>query len=111
LKLAPGHFQASLDLEDATLVRGAVRIGSNALPFGPLNIITNPEWTFDRTRLTDLATTAARSGGSERLDLSDIWRAPRPPAWSPLTRPLLIAFLLILLLEAHQTRTGWRTKQ
>jgi hypothetical protein len=107
LRLAPGHFQASLDLEDATLVRGAVRIGSNALPFGPLNIITNPEWTFDRTRLTDLATTAARSGGSERLDLSDIWRAPRPPAWSPLTRPLLITFLLILLLEAYQTRTGW----
>lgn len=109
-KLAPGHYHASIDLEDATLVRGAVRLGSTALPFGPLNIITNPEWAFDRTRLSQLATTAARSGGSERLDLSDIWRAPRPPAWSPLTRPLLIAFLLILLLEAYQTRTGWRIK-
>ncbi len=111
LKLAPGHFQVGIDLEDSTLVRGAVRLGDHALPFGPLNIITNPEWTFDRARLQELAATAARSGGGERLDLSDVWHAPRPPAWTPLTRWLLITFLLILLLEAWQTRAGWGIKQ
>lgn len=107
LRLAPGHFQASIDLEDATLVRGAVRLGKAALPFGPLNVITNPEWAFDRHRLQELATTATRSGGVERLDLSDIWTAPRASAWIPLTRWLLLAFLLVLLLEAWQTRAGW----
>ena len=110
LRLAPGHFQASVDLEDATLVRGAVRIGKAALPFGPLNVITNPEWAFDRHRLQELATTAARSGGTERLDLSDIWTAPRASAWIPFTRWLLVAFLMVLLLEAWQTRAGWRLR-
>ncbi len=107
LRLAPGHFQASIDLEGLSLVRGAVRLGNHALPFGPVNVITNPEWSADRTRLQELATTAARSGGSERLDLSDVWRAPRPSAWTPFSRWLLIAFLLVLLLEAWQTRAGW----
>jgi len=107
LRLAPGHFQASIDLEDASSVRGAVRIGQTALPFGPLNVITNPEWSWDRRRLQELAATAARSGGAERMDLSDIWSAPRAAAWSPLTRWLLIFFLLVLLLEAWQTRSGW----
>lgn len=107
LRLAPGHFQASIDLEDASQVRGAVRLGNAALPFGPLNVITNPEWAFDRNRLQELAATAARSGGSERLDLSDIWTAPRAPAWSPISRWLLLLFLIVLLLEAWQTRAGW----
>ncbi len=110
-RLAPGHFQASIDLADSQQVRGAVRLGDHALPFGPLNVITNPEWSFERARLQELAATAARSGGSERLDLADVWHAERPPAWTPLTRWLLPLFLILLLLEAWQTRAGWGLKQ
>lgn len=109
-RLAPGHFQASLDLSGSQQVRGAVRLGAHALPFGPINVITNPEWSFEPARLQELAATAERSGGGERLDLADIWQAPRPPAWTPLTRWLLPALLLLILLEAWQARAGWGLK-
>ena len=49
-RLAPGHFRASLDIGDQGEVRGAVRVGDAALPFGPVNAATNPEWDFDKRR-------------------------------------------------------------
>lgn len=106
-RLAPGHFRATLDMEGETYVRGAVKIGDAAFPFGPVNAVTNPEWSFDKSRLEELRTVSTRSGGAERVDLSDVWHAPRPPAWRDLQRWLLMALLAALLLEALQTRTGW----
>lgn len=106
-RLAPGHFRASLDIGDATEVRGAVRVGDVALPFGPVNAATNPEWDFDRTRLEELKAVSFHSGGQERVDLSDVWHAPRAPAWRGIDRWLLIALAVALLLEAWQTRAGW----
>ena len=94
-------------MENGTYIRGAVKIGDAALPFGPVNAVTNPEWTFDKTRLEELRDVSARSGGTERVDLSDVWKAPRPPAWKDVQRWLLLATLVALLLEAWQTRTGW----
>ena len=106
-RLAPGHFQASLDVDTTAFVRGAVKLGESAFPFGPVNAVINPEWTFNKTRLAELRDVSARSSGSERVDLSDVWHAPRPPAWSDVQRWLLIALIMALLLEAWQTRTGW----
>ena len=106
-RLAPGHFRATIDLSGQEYVRGAVKVGEAALPFGPVNAITNPEWSFDRKRLNELRDVSARSGGTERVDLSDVWRAPRPPAWRGVQRWLLIALIVALLLEAWQTRAGW----
>ena len=106
-RLAPGHFRASLDVEGEAYLRGAVKIGDAAFPFGPVNAVTNPEWSFDKTRLDELRSVSARSGGAERVDLSDVWSAPRPPAWKDVQRWLLTALVLALLLEAWQTRTGW----
>jgi uncharacterized membrane protein len=107
-RLAPGHFRAAFDVENGTYIRGAVKIGDAALPFGPVNAVTNPEWSFDKTRLEELRDVSARSGGGERVDLSDVWKAPRPPAWKDMQRWLLILTVIALLLEAWQTRTGWR---
>src|SRR5262249_46385184 len=106
-RLAPGHFRAAVELEGENYLRGAVKIGDVALSFGPVNAITNPEWSFDRRRLEELRDASARSGGAERVDLSDVWRAPRPPAWRDVQRWLLIALMVALLLEAWQTRAGW----
>ena len=106
-RLAPGHFLASVDVEGETFLRGAVKIGGAAFPFGPVNAVTNPEWSFDKTRIEELRNVSARSGGSERVDLSDVWHALRPPAWRDVQRWLLIALVIALLLEAWQTRTGW----
>jgi uncharacterized membrane protein len=106
-RLAPGHFRATVDIEPGDYVRGAVKIGDAAFPFGPVNSVTDPEWSLDRQRLQELKTVSARSGGGERVDLSDVWNAPRPPAWRGFQRWLMIALILALLLEALQTRTGW----
>jgi hypothetical protein len=110
-RLAPGHFRATLDVEGETYVRGAVKIGDAAFPFGPVNVVTNPEWSFDKTRVDELRKVSERSGGGERVDLSDVWTAPRPPSWQDVQRWLLIALVLALLLEALQTRTGWTLKK
>jgi uncharacterized membrane protein len=106
-RLAPGHFRAALDLDGEKYLRGAVKLGDAALAFGPVNAIVNPEWSFDPSRLDELRDASLRSGGAERVDLADVWRAPRPPAWRDLRRWLLIALVLALLLEAWQTRAGW----
>jgi uncharacterized membrane protein len=109
-RLAPGHFRASLEIAGDSYVRGAVKVGQVAFPFGPVNAVTNPEWSFDQTRLAELKNVSARSGGAERVDLSDVWKAPRPPAWKDLQRWWLIALVVVLLLEAWQTRTGWPSR-
>lgn len=110
-RLSPGHFRATFDVEGDTYVRGAVKIGDAAFPFGPVNAVTNPEWTFDKARLEELRTVSARSGGSERVDLSDVWNAPRPPAWRDMQGWLLTALLLAVLLEALATRVGWTLRK
>ena len=110
-RLAPGHFRATFDVEGDTYVRGAVKIGDSAFPFGPVNAVTNPEWSFDKARLQELRTVSTRSGGSERVDLSDVWNAPRPPAWRDVQAWLLMALLLSVLLEALATRVGWTLRK
>jgi hypothetical protein len=106
-RLSPGHYRASALIEGDEWLRGAVTIGKTAFPFGPVNAIVNPEWSFDPARAAELRQIAAQSGGAERADLSDVWRAPRPEAWTDLTRWLAIALIVFLLAESLQTRTGF----
>jgi hypothetical protein len=106
-RLSPGHYRAAIPIEGDEWMRGAVAIGKTAMPFGPVNAVVNPEWDFDLARVEELKHIARQSGGVERTDLSDVWRAPRPEAWSDLTRWLAIALIILVLLEALQTRTGY----
>jgi uncharacterized membrane protein len=105
-RLAPGHFRASVEVNGDQWLRGAVRVGNAALPFGPMNTAINPEWSFDPARLQELKALSVRSGGAERVDLSDVWRAPRAPAWWGVDRWILIALLVVLIIEAWRTRIG-----
>ncbi len=105
-RIAPGQYRATQELEGDDWVRGAVRVGNTALPFGPLNAAVNPEWSFDKERLADLRATSTRSGGQERVDLSDVWHAPRAPAWTGINHWLLVALILVLLMEAWRTRVA-----
>jgi hypothetical protein len=106
-RLAPGHFATAVDAADVEYIRGAIRLGDEAIPLGPLNVSTNPEWTFDRARRDELSAVSLRSGGAPRVDLSDVWTAPRPPAFRGLRRWLVPLLLVVILLEALQTQTGW----
>jgi Mg-chelatase subunit ChlD len=107
-RIAPGHFSFSQDLEENTLVRGAVRIDGHALPFGPTGIGTSVEWAFDDDALADLRAASARTGGRELIDLTKAWLRP-PMVVETTLRPWLIALLLgLILFEVLVTRTGWR---
>jgi len=105
-RLSPGRYRASVDLAGDQWVRGAVRIGDAALPFGPLNAPIHPEWTFDKRRLQELQSVSARSGGAERVDLSDVWTAPRVEVWRDLTAWLLMGLLVAILIEAWRSRVA-----
>jgi len=106
-RLAPGHFSAAVDAADVEYLRGAIRLGDTALAVGPVNVMSNPEWSFDRARVEELLAVSSRSGGVERVDLSDVWEAPRPVAWRGIRRWLLPMLLVAILLEALATQVGW----
>jgi hypothetical protein len=88
-----------------------VSIGDSVLAAGPLDATVDPEWTFDPKRPDQVRAAALSSGGVDRVDLSDIWSAPRPEAWRGLERFLLPLLLVLLLLEALQTQTGWSPRR
>jgi hypothetical protein len=43
----------------------------------------------------------------ERVDLSDVWQAPRPAAFRDIRRWLLSALVIAVLLEALESQVGW----
>jgi hypothetical protein len=110
-RLAPGHYHTTVAMEARSTLRGAVQIGSAALPFGPITAGIDAEWAFDRERIHELETLAGISGGEERLDLATIWNAPRRSAFRDVRPWLYTALLAFLLLEALATRTGWTLPQ
>ena len=105
-KIEPGRFRATAELAPGRMVRGAVRVGAAALPFGPLSVAGSAEWSYDRTRLLELRQLSVRSGGQERLDLAQVWRAPRPITWRSVRAWALVAWALLFLSDAALTRLG-----
>lgn len=106
-KLSPGHYQARMDLPEGEMARGAVQVGSQALTFGPVIVGTSTEWAFDETRTEELRQVSAASGGRELLELSQAWRSPPVERFLDLRNELLILILILMLVEALITRTGW----
>ena len=97
---------AALTFASLCLARGC-SAGRAALAAGPVTVTSDPEYAFDRGRLDELAAVSRRSGGAERVDLSDVWRAPRPTAFQGLRRWLLPLLAAAIVLEALASRTGW----
>ena len=110
-RIAPGTYSASFELTDTDFLRGAVTVGDAVLSAGPLDVTVDPEWMFDPRARDQVRAAALASGGVERLDLSDVWTAPRPVAWQGLGRWLTPLLLLGLLLEALETQTGWKPQR
>ena len=107
-RIAPGRFSLTRDLEEGTLVRGAIQTGEHAIPFGPIIVGSSTEWAFDPDRLAELRSVSAQTGGRELLDLSQAWLRPPLIHQADLRIPLAIAALLLILLDALITRTGWK---
>ncbi len=107
-RIAPGHFSVSHDLNEGGVVRGAVQVGEHALPFGPIGVGSAVEWAFEPERPAELRAVSNQTGGRELLDLSKAWLRPPFIAETPLTLPLGITLLALVLLEALATRTDWK---
>jgi hypothetical protein len=105
-KIEPGRFRATADLKPGKMARGAVRVGAAALPFGPLAVSGSSEWSFDRDRLLELRQLSTRSGGQERLDLAQIWNAPRPITWRSIRAWVLALWAVLFIADAALTRIG-----
>ena len=105
-KIEPGRFRATVELAPGKLARGAVRVGAVALPFGPLAVSGSAEWSFDRARLVELQQLSTRSGGQERLDLAQIWDAPRPITWRSIRAWTLVLWAVLFIADAALTRLG-----
>ena len=98
----------SRDLDEGSVVRGAIQVGEHALPFGPITVGSSVEWAFEPERLAELRTVSAQTGGRELINLEDAWL--RPPNRQDVSLRLWIALALLGLLvtEALLTRTGWK---
>lgn len=111
-KIEPGRFRARTSLTPGQMVRGAVRFGGVALPFGPV-VAGSAEWNFDAERVAELRELSQRSGGRDRLDLASIWDAPRDERQRQIRPWLVTALLVALLLDAILTRLNvslWRRR-
>lgn len=110
-RIAPGHFSLTRDLDEGSVVRGAVQVAENALPFGPLSVGSSVEWAFEPERLAELRAVSNQTSGRELLDISKAWLRPPFIAETSLRLPLGIALVLLVLAEALLTRTGWKMPQ
>ena len=90
------------------LFRGVIQTGEHAIPFGPLIVGSSTEWAFDPERLSELRSVSAQTGGRELLDLSQAWLRPSVIRETNLRTPLVITALILILLDALVTRTGWK---
>lgn len=107
-RLSPGHYQAQVDLPEGEMVRGAVQIGNQAMTFGPSIVGSSTEWAFDEARTEELKQVAKASGGRELLEMHQAWRSPITERFVDLRNELLILALVLMLVEAFVTRTGWK---
>lgn len=103
-KIEPGRFRTTAELTPGLRVRGAVRLGNAALPFGPVTVSGLAEWAYDPARVQELRELSQRSGGRERLDLAAIWDAPRPVTARSIRGWLLTVCVLLVLADALLTR-------
>ena len=107
-RIEPGRFSLSRDLDEGSVVKGAIRVGDNAIGFGPVSVGASVEWTFEPERLAELRAVSHQSNGRELLNLKEAWTRPPYVAASSLNLPIGISLLLLILLDALITRTGWK---
>jgi hypothetical protein len=82
-------------------------IGQTTL--SPVCLPYSPEWVPRKPGqgAAALDRLAKATGGSQRLDLSDIWRElPRKLRYVPMAPTLLLISIALLLLEVFERRTG-----
>ena len=95
-------------MNEGSVVKGAIRVGEHALAFGPVSVGSSVEWAFESERLEELRQVSHQTNGRKLLKLEDAWLRPPYLAAHSLSMPLGISLLVMIILEALITRTGWK---
>jgi len=101
-------LEVPLDGTETTLTTVEVP-GYGPLALPPVCLPYSPEFKPDHNErgLQTLEKLSRATGGKQRLELAGIWQdMPRQPRLLPMTRWLLAAVLVLLLLEVLERRTG-----
>lgn len=107
-RISPGQFTVSRDLEEGSVVRGAIQVGTYAIPFGPITLGSSIEWAFEPESISNLRAASKQTGGRELLDINTAWLRPPFIQDTSLRLPLMLALLGFMIVEALITRTGWK---
>ena len=75
-RIAPGQFSVSRDVDEGSVIRGAIQVGSYAIPFGPLTLGSSVEWAFEPECISEIRSVSRQTGGRELSDLSTAWLRP-----------------------------------
>lgn len=105
-RMKPGLLETDLELRARERVRGAIRIGGEVLPFGPVSGVGGAEWRFDPETPARLRRLSAASGGEDRVDLAGIWDSPKSGRPRGTWTWWLTAAGLLFLAEALWSRLG-----
>lgn len=106
-RLAPGNLRATRSLPPGVTARGAVQLGSAALPFGPVVVGGDIEWDVDPAKPRELVEFARASGGRELDDLGQAWERPAfDGGGRGLRNVLALGTLLCILGDALLSRIG-----
>ncbi len=107
-RMGPGRWSTQVELPAEGYLRGAVQIGAATLSLGPVSGSSGLEWQRDPTAKAALLQLSAATGGRVRTRLGDVFRAPRPARYRSIGGWLLAIALIVFVLEALFTRTGYR---
>jgi Mg-chelatase subunit ChlD len=124
--IAPGKRTVPLEWSSADLLEAAIPIagretllntieipGLDPVTLSPVCLPYSPEFAPDHANrgAASLARIASTTGGQERIDLSETWKAlPSIPRYVEIAPWLLVLGILIFLLEILERRTGWLPK-
>lgn len=107
------RLSSSVKLAEPGCYRGVVKIGDKTFKIGPMSIPVSPEFLYDRDGLgadrgkKTLARMASITGGKEALDVRDLFeRTKRSDVVTPVLKPFLVAFLILLMIDIAESRFG-----
>jgi len=107
---SPDCLLAEIPLAGSETILNSVEVpGIGQTALSPICLPYSPEWVPRKPGqgAAALERLAKATGGSQRLNLSDVWQElPRKPRYAAMAPTLLLIAIALLLLEVFERRTG-----
>jgi len=105
-RMRPGQVETDIPLRSSERIQGAIQIGDQVLPFGPVNGMSGAEWEMNPGPPQQLRILSQQSGGENRVDLAGIWESPAQKRFQGTREIWLWACAVLFLVEAFWSRVG-----